>query len=263
MRLQELQRAFQARVLAFAPGIELVLDNRQDTDLEPRLDAYVGGYRTRLVEALAASYPVLQKTLGNQEFERQMREYVDATCSRHYSVREYGADIAQWLAASDNRGNGAKLAELARWEWTLGKVFDAPDDDPLELSALANVSPEDWPRLSFTLRSCVRQFQTSSNVVQWWRATNGLCEQPRDLTDAAPSQWLMWRRGVKTLFRSLDTIEATILDTARAGTAFGHLCEQAALYLDESAVAFRTAAFLRGWITEELIAGYSLRTDTE
>jgi hypothetical protein len=106
-------------------------------------------------------------------------------------------------------------------------------------------------------------FGHSSNVVQWWRAANGLCEQPHDLMDAAPSQWLLWRRGVKTLFRSLDAFEAMILDAARAGASFGHLCEQVARQVDESAVAIRAATFLRGWIAEELIAGYSLRTDTE
>ena len=52
MRLQELQRAFQARVLLREEGIEAELNHEDDIDFEPRLDTYVEGYRTRLVEAL-------------------------------------------------------------------------------------------------------------------------------------------------------------------------------------------------------------------
>jgi hypothetical protein len=55
MRLRELQQSFQNRVLRHRRGIELQLNNAQDEDFEPRLYAYVGGYRTRLIEALAAS----------------------------------------------------------------------------------------------------------------------------------------------------------------------------------------------------------------
>ena len=263
MRLHELQRAFQARILSFEAGIEPELDNRHDVDFEPRLDSYVGGYRTRLVEALGSTYPVLQMTLGGEEFARQMRGYIDATHSRHFSVRDYGADIPEWLAAGHSGRRGAQLAELACWEWILADVFDAPDDAPLDASTLATVPADAWPDLSFTLRACVRRCDTSSNVVECWRAANGLCDPPAGLTDAASGAWLVWRRGIKTLFRSLDAVEAIALDAAAAGASFGKLCERIAPHVPEAEIAFRAASLLRGWIAEELIADYSLPIEAE
>ena len=261
MRLQELQRAFQARVLLHQEGIEAELNHQGDIDFEPRLDTYVEGYRTRLVEALGATYPVVQKTLGSEEFARQMRDYIDSTHSKHYSVREYGADIAQWIKSRCDYGQSKELSELARWEWTLADVFDAHDDQSLEISALASVPPATWPGLSFTLRACVRRFETQSNIVQWWRAANGLCDQPAKLIDGETSQWLLWRRGVKTFFRSLDTVEAPLLDAARRGSTFGELCEQIAPDIPDTEVALRAALLLRGWIAEELIADYLLSAE--
>jgi hypothetical protein len=263
MRLQELQRAFQARVLRHQAGIESVLNNSHDADFEPRLETYVGGYRTRLVEALGATYPVLQTTLGSDEFSRQMRDYINATHSQHYSVREYGADIAQWLTSSDDSSHAKRLAELARWEWTLADVFDARDDDPLDMAALARVPAPAWPDLSFTLRACVRRFETHSNIVQCWRAANGLCEPPADLSDEEPSQWVLWRRGVKTFFRSMDALEAPLMDAAYAGETFGELCARIAPCVPESEAAFRAASVLRGWMAEELIADYALPLENE
>jgi hypothetical protein len=263
MQLRELQRAFQARILSFAGGIEGELKGAQNADFEARLEAYVGGYRARLVEALGTAYPVLKVTLGDDEFDRQMRLYIDSTPSRHYSVRYYGAEIAQRMVTLGSDGTGLALAELARWEWTLADVFDAPDDAALDVATLAAVPPEAWSTVSFALRACVRRFETRTNVVAWWRAANGLCERPDALADAAPAQWLLWRRGVRTLFRSLDSVEAAALDAAGEGATFGALCERLAHSIDESEVALRAASLLRGWIAEELIAGCSRLSPVE
>jgi Putative DNA-binding domain len=254
MHLRELQRAFQARILALEPGIEPELTDARNADFGARLEAYVGGYRARLVEALGTTYPVLKVTLGEEEFERQMRLYIDSIPSRHYSVRHYGAGIAQHMAAHDPGGIGQALSELACWEWTLADVFDAADDVPLEVATLAAVPAEAWPTLSFTLRASVRRLETRTNVVEWWRAANGLCERPGSLAPSAPARWLLWRRGVKTLFRSLDLVEAEAFAAVREGARFAAVCERLSPHADEPDVALRAASLLRGWLAEELIA---------
>ncbi len=55
MHLRELQRAFQARVLLLESGIEPELRDAKGADFDARLDAYVGGYRARLVEVLGTN----------------------------------------------------------------------------------------------------------------------------------------------------------------------------------------------------------------
>jgi hypothetical protein len=262
MRLRELQCAFQARVLSLESGIEPELKDAKDADFDARLDAYVGGYRTRLVEVLGTTYPALKLALGEDDFDRQMRLYIDSVPSRHFSVRHYGATIAQHMAGQYPAEAGAALSELARWEWTLADVFDAPDDAPLDVATLAGVPPDSWPTVSLTSRASVRRLETRTNAVVWWRAANGLCERPAALATAPPAEWLLWRRGVKTLFRSLDLVEAAAFDAAREGATFGTICGQLAHNVDEADVAMRAASLLRGWIAEELIAGCSWQ-DTE
>jgi Putative DNA-binding domain len=254
MQLRELQRAFQARILSLESGIEAQLKDAQNADFDARLDAYVSGYRARLVEALGTTYPVLKATLGEDEFDRQMRLYIDSIASRHYSVRHYGAGIAQHLAREEPGNLGVALSELALWEWTLADVFDAPNEAPLDVTTLATVPPAAWPTVSFTLGATVRRLETRTNVVEWWRAANGLCAKPDALGPAAPAQWLLWRRGVKSLFRSLDPVEAAALADAGNGATFGTLCERLAHDIEDPNVALRAASLLRGWIAEELIA---------
>jgi hypothetical protein len=262
MQLKDLQRAFQARILSLEPGIEAQLAHAQNADFSARLDAYVGGYRARLIEALGTTYPVLKVTLGDDEFDRRMRLFIDSIPSRHYSVRHYGAGVAEYMATQDLGELGLALSDLARWEWTLADVFDAPDGASLDVTTLATVPPAAWPTVSFTLGATVRRLETRTNVVEWWRAANGLCEKPNALVRSAPTQWLLWRRGVKTLFRSLDPVEAAALADAGNGATFATLCEGLAHEVEEPDVALRAASLLRGWIAEELIAGCSWH-DTE
>jgi Putative DNA-binding domain len=262
MQLQELQRAFQARILSLETGIEAQLKDAQHADFGARLDAYVGGYRARLIEALGTTYPVLKVTLGDDEFDRQMRLYIDSIPSQHYSVRHYGAGIAQHIATQEPGELGLALSELALWEWTLADVFDASDEASLDVATLATVPPAAWPTVSFTLGATIRRLETRTNVVEWWRAENGLCERPNALVLAAPAHWLLWRRGIKTLFRSLDPTEAAALTDAGNGATFGTLCEGLAHDVEEANVALRAASLLRGWIAEELIVRCSWQ-DTE
>jgi hypothetical protein len=258
MRLSELQQQFQQRVLQREGPIEPELIGAGESDFGARLGAYVEGYRSRLVEALGSTYPALKATLGEERFEQCMREYIESTPSRHYSVRYYGAAVGKVLAGQGEERAGAVLTDLARWEWMLAEVFDAPDDDSLGVDALGAVPPDAWAGVSFQFRACVRRIGMHSNAIEYWRAANKLCAAPAEFAATAPSEWLLWRRGTRTLFRSVDPVEVVALDGARAGETFGTLCERLAGCVEETQLAMRAASLLRGWISEELIAAYTL-----
>jgi hypothetical protein len=200
---------------------------------------------------------VLKATLGEDEFEREMRLYIDSTDSCHFSVRPYGSDMAQRLQGQPSGVPHIALAELAAWEWLLADVFDSPDDEALDARELAAVAPPLWPTLSFSLRASVQRFDSQTNAVECWRAANGLCEKPPSLGQALPTRWLTWRRGITTLFRSMSFLEAALMDQVRDGASFGLLCEQMAGEVGETESPLRTASLLRGWLAEELIKAYA------
>ena len=255
MKLHELQQSFQARVLAAQPGIEAHLAPSDPAELAERVEIYASGYASRLVEALAITYSALQKTVGEDEFEQLLRGFIAATPSQFYSVRQYGGRLAAHIGGSAVSPREYTLAELAAFEWTLADVFDAADESPATAERLMHVPPERWAELRFDFRTSQRRFISTTNAVEWWRAANGVRPPPDDFERCAAVDWVLWRAGLTTRFRSMTPPEAVALDAARRGASFADVCGAVAATTGAGAAPAQAASLLRGWFAEELISG--------
>jgi hypothetical protein len=254
MSLRALQEAFQDRILGGRAAIEAQLAASDAADFPDRLRVYTQGYGSRLVEALGITYPALKSVLGEAEFERAMQSYITSVPSHVYSVRRYGERVAEFVAHGRAEPSARVLSDLARWEWTLAEVFDAPDDAPAGAAQIAGLSAEAWADVSFVLRSSLRRTATMSNAVDWWRSLEDPDSTPEALESHEPVDWLLWRRGLNTYFRSMAPLEGCLIDAALGGAPFARLCELVAAEVEESAAPARAASLLRGWFAEELIA---------
>lgn len=250
MKLAHLQRAFQAQVLQGDEGIagEIVADERFAVSL--RLGVYTQAYAARLVEALAETFPAVQAALGAELFAQHVGGFVRAHPSRFRSVRDFGAELPEWLASRLSGPRAQGLADLARFEWAMAAAFDAADSLALQPQSLAGVAPAQWPLLQFAFAPSLRRVSVTSNCVAWWRF--GCAEQPRPRRWRATctQQWLIWRQDLAVYYRRLSQAETLALDAALAGRSFGQLCEQ----LAGPRVAAR---LLHGWFSAGLVVGRS------
>ena len=270
IRLAELQRAVQAHVLA-GDALPDALERAVHPPAAERWEIYSAGYRLRLVEALAAQYPALAARLGEADFAARMRAFIDATPSLHRSVRDYGSEVAAFLAAQAASDEAALLAELADFEWQLAAAFDAPDAVAAAPVDLAQVAPEEWPALNFAPLPSVRRLRLCTNVVAAWRAATADAADPGSPAHGkvtagpaavpaaapiaarqAPVEWLIWRPRLTTQFRSCGADEAVAFDTLVDGASFGELCGGLFESHDDHA-ALQAASWLKGWLTEGLL----------
>jgi hypothetical protein len=258
MHLQELQSLFQQCVLEGRSGIEAELTDSEGEDFPARLATYTDGYRSRLLEALETTYPGIKAVLGEAEFERTLRQFIEAVPSRHYSIRYYGETLGDFIGATHSKPDAKVLQDLARWEWVLAEVFDAPDDTPMGSERLTAVAPESWPLVAFVLRASVRSVAISSNAVQWWRWAREGGVKPTAFESAPAASWRLWRQGVGTMFRSMDAAESAALAVASAGGTFGEMCEAIAREVGAADAPLRAASILNGWFADEVIADLTI-----
>ncbi len=254
MSLARLESQFQARVLDGTPGVEREIVGTARVPTEVRLAIYGDAYRARLTEALQNNYPMLVRLLGDRQFGDLAQLYIDQHPSMHFSVRWFGHELGSVLAATDPYRGQPVLAELASWEWNMALAFDAADASPLRAATLAKHPPETWAGLSFSLQPSVRLLSLATNAPLVWRALSHEETPPAGAREETPREWLLWRRGLDTLYRSLSATEARALHAARAGESFATICEAVASEIGEDDAPTESARLLAGWLEEELLS---------
>lgn len=108
-----------------------------------RVGVYQGMYLARMREALESDYPGLARFLGPEAWERIVTAYVQAHPSRGYTLNVLGRHLPDFVR-TERVPRPAFCRDLARLEWAVSEVFDAPETSPLTEAALGSVSPADW-----------------------------------------------------------------------------------------------------------------------
>ncbi len=225
-----------------------------------RWSIYVEAYRLRLTDALATQYPALVVRCGRAAFTELAAAFIRGHPSNHRSIRDYGAELADFVRGDHATAEQRLRGELARFEWLLAAAFDAADIAATRVEDLAAIAPHEWPTLCFAPVPSLQRFDTITNAVAAWREIRrGLEIDPvagPALEPAAsviePIPWLIWRPRWESEFRSLPTGEAAALDRLLAGTPFATLCGELADSHGEQA-PLQAAAWLKGWLTEGLL----------
>ncbi len=253
-RLPQIQGDFQQFLLdGDAAAIEAHVIGTSRVPVSTRLAIYGDGYRSRLIEALQANFPVLSDLLGEADFETLGTAYVRAHPSPFFSIRYYGNALAEFLATEPSYASAPVLAELARWEWAMTEVFDAADAAAIGADELASVRPEKWAELRFQWHPSIRCLRLEWNAPQIWKAVSEGAEPPEVALCPQPVQWLLWRQELRTYFRSLQPSEAAVLEAARDGQPFGELCALLSEEFGEAQAPAKAAGFLREWVESGLL----------
>lgn len=252
--LQQLQLEMQRALLSGARAPAFV-HGSDAADRAQRFGIYATAYRSRLQDALAHNFPVLQTYLGEITFAALAHAYIDAHPSVHASIRAFGDRLAAWLER--DRPEAPWLAELAHFEWLLGCAFDAPDDAALSMDALAAVEPEHWSALRFRFARSTQRATCRTNAPELYeRAAD---DQPEALSGRSQpaQQWLIWRHDLAARYRRMTSSEALAFDVLAGGETFGAMCAQL-LEHDSGADAPRlAAACLKRWLADGLIVTFS------
>ncbi|MEQ8665594.1 MAG: DNA-binding domain-containing protein [Rhodospirillales bacterium] len=252
IELPILQTKFQDRLLSGTEGIHQHL-----ADGGPFMKVYEYAYVARQQEILAEQFPAVHTLLGDERFAQATAAYVLAHPPSVRSARWIGDHFAGWIAKNAAWSDQPMLADMAAFEWALGLAFDAPDDEILNMDALATVPPDVWPALTFQMHPAMHVVTLGYDVTTFQQAVAG-DSKPDELPTAleTPRSWAVWRNPETLIvrYRDLATSEAIALTAVRAGATFAALCEFLAEDDPENAHVM-AAGFLREWLDAGWISG--------
>lgn len=218
------------------------------------LAIYRDAYRARLLAALRDNFSVLQRALGDEEFDALGSAYLQAHPSTEPSIRWFGHRLAAFM---DETGpSHPAMADFARMDWALRAAFDAADAPVLTAADLQALSPEDWPALTFRLHPSVQLLSLQWAIEPAWRvlreAIDGADDAELDAPEPLAHTLLVWRQGLDTRWRSLVPLEAALLQALAAGDTFAAICAVAAQSNADAAQQVVTA--LQQWLGDGVLA---------
>lgn len=253
-QLAAIESHFQDNVLTGDPAIDGEIEGGSEEFRDSRLAIYRDAYRLRLIEVLGTDYEVLHAYLGDDLFNALARDYIAAHPSTFRNVRWFGGKLAEFLAAVPRYAGHPELAELARFEWSLGQAFDSPDEDAVHFEEVAAVPPQAWADLRFRPHPGLRTMALRTNAVAIWKdiGNEGNSRAPETLP--RPVSWAIWRKQHSPFFRSLEDDEAWALNAMLSQASFGEICAGLCEWIAEDEAAARAAGMLRGWVEEGWIA---------
>lgn len=252
--LRSLQHQFAQYLMGTDDTAVKLIVGDEKADAAERMNLYADSYVARLQEALETDYPGVWALLGDEEFPRMVRSYIQTHPSRYPSIRWFGQHLEDFLAATTPYADFPQLAQMSAFEWAQNAVFDAPDAPAIGLQQLAAVPPQDWVGLVIRFTPALQRLNLDYNIPRLWVAVNAGDDALPDLEPSDyPQAWLLWREELNPHWRSLDVDEAWALDQAVAGVTFGELCEGICEWVDEHNAPMRAASFIKTWVNDGLV----------
>ena len=246
--------------------LEAVIGRSRNLTAAERIGIYANAYYARLLECLAAYFPMLQKTLGQEIFEGFAFEYLQKYPSQSYTLDRLGENFARFLEETrpepeEGEEPGALgwpdfLIDLAELEWAVNRVFDGPGVEgkplltadslqsfPAERFAESHLVPVPCLRL-LTFRFPVNPYYTAIR-----RAEEG---EEVPIPDPGPEHLALTRRDFVVRRYPLNPAQHVLLEKILAGAPVGEALAAAAeaSHLEDDVLAAQLQSWFRLWVAE-------------
>jgi len=232
--LRELQIAFLDGTLHGYPAPISSLIAASELAPEARVAIYANNAREGFLQALAATFPVIERLAGSDWFRQTGREYMRRYPSRSGNLHFVGERFAAFLDDALRGTEYAYFADVARLEWAYQEVLVAADHPTFDLAALSAVSPDDYDALIFRVHPALRLVESRYPLLAIWKANQPDTTEAASISlDAGASRVLVIRREDHVELRELPAAEfalfaafergATLGETADLAFALGHV----------------------------------------
>lgn len=219
------QRAFAAALLDAAAPVPPGLVAWNGSDVAVRFGVYRNNVAAALVDALADTFPVVRRLVGDAFFRALAWQHARERPPRSPVLTEYGDAFADWLAAFAPVRALPYLPDLARLERARVIACHAAGAPALARAVLAQAlaDPARLPALRLRLQPSVQLVESRYAVVSLWAA------HQQDDEDAAigrvrlhePEAALVLRRDDAVLVLPLPPVDARLVAQWRAGRTLG------------------------------------------
>ncbi|MBI1301890.1 MAG: DUF692 family protein [Alphaproteobacteria bacterium] len=210
-----------------------------------QLAVYVNAYRFRLYDVTAEDYSVLKHYLGDDDFDRLIKDFVNTAHSDHFNVGRYAAHLPDFIRTHTLATPFA--IELATLENAISQLTDPEETIALTPAHLEGMTPDALMESVLYPRKALQLFAFEYPVNAYFREMK---DEQSPTPPAAQKSYLAVFRHEDVVWRmDLEAMEYDLLSALFAGKTIG----EALANVDESAAGKLSEYFSR-WMRNGLLA---------
>jgi hypothetical protein len=185
---------------------------------QARLAVYRNNHHETLIQALASTYPVVERLVGRDFFRQAARRHVVGFPSTSGNLIDYGDGFASFLEHLPQERTLPYLPDVARLEWALHLVFHAAPDPAFSLSDLQSLPGERLSALCLSSNAGVRRIDSSYPILAIWQSNQADADASLVVDLAAGGvHLLVFQLDHDAQIVELATAEAAWLDALEGG----------------------------------------------
>jgi len=250
--LHELQKQFLNDLfnLEESPKIVSVIS---ETDSRSAVDQFIS-YRDSviagIIEALAISYPVVKKLVGEQFFNHIAQKFIQLNRSLSPDLNNYGYQFSDFINTLKSTDSVPYLTDIAKLEWAWQKIINGDNIKPGNLHLLSNLNEQQNEKLKFELTPHTSLIQSKFPIQQIWQVNQkeSLFETEIQLTDNE-IYLLIWRNELDMNITPIGNEQWDFLFLIHQDILFTDICQKFnELYPQHDIGALLTQCIQSGWI---------------
>jgi uncharacterized protein (UPF0276 family) len=250
--LEQSQHVMQDAIL-YGAGIdskpETWIRSKEEFASAAQLAVYVNAYRYRLYDVTAEDYQLVKYCLGDDHFDRLIKDFVNTAHSNHFNVGRYAAHLPDFLAKHSLRNDF--LLEIATLENAVSQLSDAEETCALEPKDLEGMTPELLMEKFLYPRKALQLFAFNYPVNAFYR---DVMNNVSPLIPVLEKSYLAVFRHEDVVWRmDLEDLEYKLLTVLFSGKTIGESLAD----VDEPAVEKLSEYFSR-WMRNGLLAKVDL-----
>ena len=218
------QAAFAAALINPQASCPSGLVSWNGSDPAQRFAVYRNNAMASRVGALADTFPVLQRMVGEAFFRATAAGFVHAFPPTSPLLVNYGEGFAQYVASFVPASGLPYLADLARLEWSYVQSFHAADAEALPLTELTPLLADEarLARVCFGLQPSLCVLQSAYAVHSLWAAHQGAETEMalQSINPVQPESVLLLRQGLVVEVIRLEQGAAVFIEQLVCGLSF-------------------------------------------
>jgi hypothetical protein len=218
--LREVQTAFARGLIARDTGLAspFVAEDATIAAAE-RLGIYRNTFVGTLIQALRNTYPAVERLVGAEFFEGAATVFVGKYPPVGAYLNEYGGEFGDFLAGFAPAAALAYLPDVARLEWALSAIANAPDAPALDPAALGSLSEEGQGLVRFELHPAVRLVRLAfdADIIRQTVMRHEEDSFKGFVPDPQPFWLLAHRQGLEPVMRRMTEPDAATTRALFAG----------------------------------------------